>query len=46
MELDKPRDEVKEKQFYRFVKLLDKQRKLYIGDWLKEWDKYFKDMIL
>jgi hypothetical protein len=46
MELDKPRDEVKERQFYRFVKLLDKQRKLYIGDWLKEWDKYFKDMIL
>jgi len=42
MELDKPRNEDMERRFYKFINLLDKQRKVYIGDYLKEWDVYFK----
>ena len=42
MELDKPKNEDNERKFYSFVNLLDKQRKVYIGDYLKEWDIHFK----
>jgi len=43
IELDKPKDVVKEKKFYSFIKLLDKQRNVNITDYLKEWEPYFKD---
>jgi hypothetical protein len=45
MELDKPKNTTKEKMFYHFVNLLDKQRNVYIGDYLKEWDSYFKKLL-
>lgn len=45
MELDKPKNTTKEKMFYHFVNLLDKQRNVYIGDYLKEWDSYFKKIL-
>lgn len=43
IELDKPKDVVKENKFYSFIKLLDKQRNVNITDYLKEWEPYFKD---
>jgi hypothetical protein len=45
MELDKQKNTTKEKMFYHFVNLLDKQRNVYIGDYLKEWDSYFKKLL-
>jgi hypothetical protein len=32
-------------KFINFIKLLDKKRNVYIGDYLKEWDIYFKEQI-
>jgi len=43
LELDKPKDLDSERRFYSFINLLDKKRKVYIGDYLEEWDKYFKE---
>jgi hypothetical protein len=43
LELDKPRDLDNERRFYSFINLLDEKRKVYIGDYLEEWDKYFKE---
>ena len=45
VELDKPKNPEKEKMFYHFVSLLDKQRKVNISDYLKEWGPYFKELI-
>ena len=30
------------KKFKTFISMLDKKRNVYIGDYLKEWDIYFK----
>jgi molybdenum cofactor biosynthesis enzyme MoaA len=45
VELDKPKNPEKEKMFYRFVSLLDKQRNVNISNYLKEWEPYFKQLI-
>ena len=33
------------KKFKNFISILDKKRNVYIGDYLKEWDTYFKTQL-
>lgn len=43
IEMDKTKNLDNERKFYKFTNILDKQRKVYIGDYLPEWGEYFKN---
>jgi organic radical activating enzyme len=44
IELYKPKESNID-HFFNFIKLLDKARNVYVGDYLPEWDKYFKKLL-
>ena len=44
IELYKPKESNID-HFFNFIKLLDRARNVYVGDYLPEWDKYFKKLL-
>ena len=45
IELFKPFTEKELNRFYSFVNIMDKTRNVKIGDYLPEWEPYFKKVI-